>query len=65
MESAGVKKSASALEERRKKEKKDLKKERNNGSTVRNIYKSDVTEKNPKPKPISKNVGGNGIFLCA
>lgn len=25
------------------------------------MYKSNITEKNPKPKPISKNVRGNGI----
>ena len=61
MESAGVKKSASALEERKNKERLKERKKGNNGSIVRNIYKSNVTEKNPKPKPISKNVGGNGI----
>lgn len=50
----GVKKLVFVLKER---------KEQNNGSIVRNIYKLNVIEKNFKLKFILKNVGGNGIFF--
>lgn len=36
---------------------------KDNKGTVRNIYESNVNRgENPKPKPISRNAGGNGVI---